>query len=210
VSEQPSVESSVAAAPGARRPDWIVRGIFESALILLGLLGGFALNEWQEGRDRRERAAALLSAIRSELEENLAVMQEVSTYNTTVVERLQKLRSTGATAVPSGTIDGPLFAQRSLTSAAWTSAQSSGVVTDAPIATVLRLARVYESQQVYADAVSELIYMMYAARLQSAAPGTATVDPQRITGTLNDYADRGRNLVRQYQAALKILVETTR
>jgi hypothetical protein len=210
VSEEPSAERSVAAVPGNRRPEWIVRGIFEAGMILIGLLGGFALNEWQQSRERRERAAQMLSVIRSELKENLTIMQEVSAYNTAVVERLRALRSKGARAMPPGTLDGPLFAQRALTSAAWMSAQSGGVVTDIPIEAALRLARVYESQQDYSDSASELKYMLYAARLQSAEPGTATIDPQRVTGTLSDFADRGRSLVRQYQASLKVLGESPR
>jgi hypothetical protein len=207
VSEQP-VESPVSPSSTQRRPDWIVRGIFEAALILLGLLGGFALNEWQGARDRRERAAVVLSAIRSELEANRKLMEQAVTYNTEVVGRLRKLRDEGATEAPLGTYPQGLISSPTLTSAAWTSAEAGGVVSDLPVATGLALARVYETQRVYMDAMAELLNMLFASRLASTAPGRASIDPQRVTGILSDYAGRGRNLVGHYNAALKVLNET--
>jgi hypothetical protein len=208
VSEQPSADVTV--PPAGKRPEWLVRGIIEAGLILVGLLGGFALNEWQQARERRARADTVLSAIRSELAANLALMDAATKYNSEMVARFRTLREAGATEAPLGTYRQGLFSNPALTSAAWTSAEAGGVVNDLPMTTVLALARAYETQRIYTTAVGELINMLFASRINSPAAADATVDPQRITGILSDYAGRGQNLVRRYRDALKILDATPR
>jgi hypothetical protein len=66
LSAEATTAATIAVAP-TRRREWLARGAFEAVLILFGLLGAFALNEWQDA----SRVDALLGAVRAEPAMNL-------------------------------------------------------------------------------------------------------------------------------------------
>jgi hypothetical protein len=208
-----STEPIPAAIPVAatRRREWLARGAFEAALILLGLLGAFALNEWQDARARETRVAALLTAIRAELEANLRLEEDAAAYNTEVAESIWRQANTGVTFIPDGTFKRGIFVNPQLTSAAWTTAQNDAALSDVPVDTLLLLATVYDQQADYEAATSALMNNMYATLLQA----DSTVlrldglgDPLRMGGVLRDNAGRGRQLVETYRTTLLTLGAT--
>jgi hypothetical protein len=191
----------------SRRRDWVLRASFEAALILIGLLGAFALDEWQDARSREARVDALLTAIRAELEANLTQHAAASTYNVEVAERIFTEGARGAefvgeSAYPRGLLIGP-----SLTSAAWVTAQNDTALSDVPIDKVLMLARVYEMQRTYVDDINTLMNNMYTLVLEggNGARVDGLAQPLQIGGVLRDYARRGAQLVDLYRKTLEEL-----
>jgi hypothetical protein len=193
--------------PASRRHEWLWRGAFEATLILFGLLGAFALNEWQDARSRDARVATLLTAIHAELEANRAQHERASAYNAEVAERIWAEASKGAEVVPESAYPNGLFIGPALTSAAWTAAQNDPAWSALPIDKVLPLARVYEAQRIYVDDFNTLANNMYALLL-AADPDDVQLEglgrPLQI-GVLRDYARRGEKLLTAYRAALEQL-----
>jgi type II secretory pathway pseudopilin PulG len=192
----------------ARRREWLPRAAFEATLILIGLLGAFALDEWQDARSRAARVEALLTAIRAELEANLAQHATASAYNVEVAERIFSEGARGAEFVPQSAYPRGLFIGPSLTSAAWVTAQNDTAFSDVPVEKVLMLARVYEQQRIYVDDFNTLLNNMYA-RLLERDDGVFRLDaigqPLRIGGVLRDYSRRGAQLVELYRRTLEQL-----
>jgi hypothetical protein len=187
----------------ARRREWLGRALFEAALILVGILGAFAVNEWQASRDREVRRDTLLAAIRTELQSNLRLLEEASVYNTDVVVRFRQLDAAKAVSIPDGTHPRGLMIRPQLVSAAWDAAQSGGIVNDLPVETILIIARAYEGQRDYVAATAGLLDIIYAALFQQQS--TALTNPGLLAGVLNDYASRGRGLLERYRTALDYL-----
>ena len=175
-------------------------------MILLGLLGAFALDEWQDARARAARVDTLLAAVRTELETNLARHARASAFNSEMADFLWNEGSKGVDFIPASAYPNGLFRGPSLTSAAWTTAQNDDTAfSDVPVETVLMLARVYELQRGYVDDFSTLANNMYATLL---APDNETLrvdgisQPIRLGGVLRDYARRGEQLVEAYRTTL--------
>jgi hypothetical protein len=192
----------------APRREWLLRGVFEATLILFGLLGAFALNEWQDARSRAVRVDALMTALRAELETNLLLQEEAAAYNTEVAESVWNQATSGVTFIPDGTFKRGLLVGPPLTSAAWTAAQNDAAFSDVPIDKLLKIAAIYEQQEAYVTDVSSLFNNMYATVLQADSQilridGLA--EPLRIGGVLRDFAGRGARLVAAYRAALEQL-----
>jgi hypothetical protein len=61
---------------------------FESALIVLSVLLGLALNEWGERRRERERAAETVANFRREITQNMAVLQRAAPRHRAMAARL--------------------------------------------------------------------------------------------------------------------------
>jgi hypothetical protein len=198
----------VVEAKRANRRDWLLRAAFEASLILLGLLGAFALNAWQDARERDARVGALLVAIRTELETNLERHERASDYNTRTADLLWSEGTKGVEFVPQSAFAEGLFKSSLVTSAAWTTAQNDPALGNVPVETVLLIARVYELQDTYVDDFKSLLNSMYAMVLE---PDNVTLridgiaQPERLGGVLRDYAGRGRQLVDAYRAALEQL-----
>ena len=206
--EQPAAEAGVepthARGSGAR--GWMLRALFEAGLILFGLLGAFALNQWQDARVRADRSDAMLDAIRTELEANLELQGKAAEYNSRLVTELKSLRDSGRDFVPAELYQGGLLRRPQLTAAAWTAAQEGAVLDEIPVERLLVLARVYESQRYYLDATGELFASLYENALRSDSYSKeGTYGAAQLAGVLSDFAGRGAALVRQYESALEEL-----
>jgi hypothetical protein len=183
----------------------LARGTFEAGLILFGLLGAFALNEWQDARTRAARVESLLAAVRIELETNLERHARATAFNREMADLLWNEGSKGVDFLPQSAYPNGLFRGPSLTSAAWATAQNDAALGDVPVETVLALARVYEAQRIYVDNFNTLANNMYATLLN---PDNAVVridgisQPIRLGGVLRDSALRGEQLVEAYETTL--------
>jgi hypothetical protein len=188
------------AKDGKVRWEWIWRALFESALILFGILGAFAVNEWQAARDRQARVDSVMTAVRAELESNLQLLREASEYNFEVVGALQALGAQNATSVPGEVYPRGLLLRPQLVSAAWDSAEGVGVVNELPLDTVLILAAAYDNQRDYLDATANLLNSFYGAAINSAPSMFSR--PGSLGNLLNDFARRGRGLINRYEDTL--------
>jgi hypothetical protein len=186
----------------------VARVLFEAGLIVLGLLGGLALNEWRESRDRRTRVDALMTAVRAELASNLSLLKEAQTYNRTVVSTLRRLAADGAKETPPAAYSKGLMQRPQLVSAAWDSARASEWLSEVPVRTIVEVARTHEAQRNYMESTARLLDNMYATFLSGEANFLS--DPGTLGGVLNDFAGRGEGLITSYESTLKALVEPGR
>lgn len=198
----------VIAASRTRRGEWLARGAFEAALILLGLLGAFALNEWQDARSRSARIENLMTAIRVELETNLRIQEPAATYNREVADSIWNQGASGVTFIPDGTYKDGLLRRPRLTSAAWTTAQNDAAFGDVPVERLLLLANIYDLQRDHDEGATTLLNNVYAAFLQvdnTVLRFDGIAEPLRIGGLLRDNALRGEALVKAYRSTLEQL-----
>lgn len=202
-----SAEPKAVPRAAPQRREWLLRAAFEATLILLGLLGAFALDEWQDARARGARVETLMTAVRAELEANLKAQEEAAAYNTEVAERIWEQATSGVTFIPDGTFSRGILNTQQLTSAAWATAQNDASLSDIAVDRLLLLANVYDRQADYEASVSALLNNLYASILQ--ADSVMRVDgisePLRIGGLLRDNAARGQRLVAAYRATLEQL-----
>jgi hypothetical protein len=205
-----SAEPTTAAVPAAatRRREWLLRGAFEAALILVGLLGAFTLNEWEDARTRAARVESLFAAVRAELEANVSRHAPAAAYNSRIAELLWSEGNKGVEFLPQSAYPEGLFKGPSLTSAAWTTAQNDATLSDVPVDTLLMLARIYEAQRRYVDEFDALLNNLYATAIDPANAAVridGIVNPLRVGGVLRDYAGRGEQLADAYRTTLEQL-----
>lgn len=82
-------EAAGAGSPGSN--NWFGHTVFESALIIVGIILGFIVNEWREDIERQERADAALDRIIQELELNRSAVALVLPYHQQVASDLKAL-----------------------------------------------------------------------------------------------------------------------
>jgi hypothetical protein len=183
-----------------------MRGLYEAALILFGLLAAFALNQWHDARQRAARADAMIVAIRTELAANFELQEQAAAHNAEMVELLKKVRDAGGTFLPSNQVKGGLFNRPRLTEAAWASAQNGGILEELPIATILALAKVYETQRDSQQSTAALFDALYTVALTATELRTDGFERvPRLAIVLNDFALQGTRLVRDYRRVLAYL-----
>lgn len=168
------------------------------------MLGAFALTEWQ---DARTRADALVAAIRSELEANLALQLDAVIYNSDVAEKIWAMGRAGVLLVPTDLYPRGLLQRPPLTSAAWDVARDDAL-DDVPVDILVAVAAAYGEQRDYLDSTGALLLSVHTTLFQHEG-ATLRVDgisePLGIGGMLGGYADRGARLVERYRAALERL-----
>jgi hypothetical protein len=165
--EPPAPDAGADASPAAPRParGWREsRLLLESALIVLSVLLGVALSEWQESRREHARARAALANFRREIATNLARLEHVQPVHRALAARLDsvaKAPGQGAAFDAFVTVMPKEGLQiEPLADAAWETASSTGV---------LRLLE-YE--------------------ISSALSETYLIQRQSIGGTVNRLSDR--------------------
>ena len=82
------VEHATEGAPRGRRAAMAPRLAFESALIILSVLLGLALNEWGDRRREKERAAETVANFRREITQNIATLERTIPLHRRMAERL--------------------------------------------------------------------------------------------------------------------------
>jgi hypothetical protein len=182
-----------------RRREWLLKATFESALIVLSILGAFALNEWQTSRDRELRVATIMRAVHAEIESNLRTLEDANAYNAGVVTKLRKLEEEKQKTIPPDVHPRGLMIQPRIISSAWDSAQSAGIINDIPVETALLLGRTYANQRSYVEAMARLMDIFYGTLFQDASVLT---QPGILAGVLSDFSGRGHRLAAEYQATL--------
>lgn len=191
-------------AGGARgRPGWhrVGKPLFDSLLLVFGVVLGFALNEWSQGRAQRTRAAQALAAIRVELEANRAAAAAAHVHHQLVHDSLTRYIQAGRVP-PERIYYGQMFSPATLLGTAWTSARESRATDEMPYDLVLSLARVYDGQDRYrtlSDAVLGDVYgdMVHRGGVAVLRDGFANFDL-----LARDFADRERDLAHAYDSAL--------
>lgn len=75
----------------ARSRQWVGRTVFESALIVVGIILGFVVNEWRENLQLEQKADLAMDRILQELELNRDAVANVLPYHEQIAGKLRAL-----------------------------------------------------------------------------------------------------------------------
>jgi hypothetical protein len=188
----------------SRRPRWLARVLFESALIVFSVLLALALDQWRESRRQAAAARVALDAIVAELEGNRRAASEAMQFHRSMKSKLEAFAASGE--IPSQKVAYSGMLQRAgVVSVAWTSARDTGALTELPYPLLLQLSRVYEWQASYDALAGQILADIY---MDGRRRGMEAVLREGFAGFImltHDFANREESLVRNYDQALAAL-----
>ncbi|MEM7610620.1 MAG: hypothetical protein AAF270_03005 [Pseudomonadota bacterium] len=119
--------------------------LLELALIVVGAMLALALEDWQEERERVERARELLTLVSAEMQSNLQRLEQRVTYHRDmrqpILDSAAMMRNEAVFSLPDGWQGSKPIV---LTKTAFELAASSNALVMLPPATALQLAEVYD------------------------------------------------------------------
>ena len=179
----------------SRRREWIVKALFESGLIVLGLIGALALNDWHDRRQRDENVRSALASIRIEVQTNLESITSVIAFYEKLMGTLTESAKTGNPYMDT------LVPRLNLSTTAWDATRDAGISSDIPFPTLMALGRGYTAQAGFVREIESFLNQAYT--------GNVTVDlrknPIGLRGILSDYTHHARDLKQNYENALAAL-----
>jgi hypothetical protein len=152
--EQPAAATDMSHGPRHRRlattPEWLLRVSIESLLIVLSILLALAVDQWREGRNNQELAQQSLQIFAQEIEQNLAMMNDLVPYHVGLQQVVAEMaeqpdRSVDVHSIVEG------LQPTALLNTAWETALATGAFRHMDVSTVSRLSRVYGLQQRFRD-----------------------------------------------------------
>ena len=208
-----AVPASLPASPAIRPGRSASRFLFESLLIVISVVLGFAVTQWRESVVERRLAARVVSDVVVEVQANLAQVQEQFARHERLVQQLELALAEVDAADPAlSGLDfvfsriGPDFAGRPLRSAAWEAAISSGSLRLVDYEIAAALSEIYVGQEEMYDALT------YQTASAIFAPDT--FDPARrgpvarmLQGLMIEVSGRERFLLDIYERHLPLLRE---
>lgn len=158
-------------APAESRTSLSVRmgwgsAIFQAVLVVLGVMLGLAVTEWQANAREQDEAQHALSGIIEEIGANRTAVVEARTYHQDKLAAMVEAQKSN-TKLDFRTFDRGFVAPAQVSSAAWTSASEVGALAHLPFDEVLSLSKVYAQQSAYMQqqaTVSSVIYNEIFAR----------------------------------------------
>ena len=153
---EPATER-VAVAPGAPRkrplagtPEWLLRVSIESMLIIVSIVLALAVDEWREGRSYQRLARQSLQIFAREIEQNLAMMNEMVPYHLGLREVVSDMAAEPESVVEVHSIVEGLQ-PTPLQNTAWETALATGAFRHIDVSAVSTLSRMYSLQQRFRD-----------------------------------------------------------
>lgn len=122
--------------------------VFQAALVILGVVLGLAVTQWQTDAAQKAEAHHALDGIMEEIGANHAAVKEARAYHEaklTILAEAQKAN----TPLDIRDFDRGFVSPAQLSNAAWTSASEVGALAHLPFDKVLALSKVYASQASY-------------------------------------------------------------
>ena len=139
------------------------RAGLEALTIVIGVLAALAVSEWQESRHIQERTQSALWNVRTELENNLEILEFVHSNNVTLVEQLAE----DANAAEKNSQFLPAL---QITESAWQTLGTTGLTGYVDFDLIVTLSETYSLVDVYRRSG----YSMVDANLSMLATATAT------------------------------------
>lgn len=170
--------------------------LIEAGSVLLALLLAFAANSWHERSEDLERAARARAAIIAELKENRA---EVANSRKGVDGMQGELNVALHATQPVHAISLQLGLAL-VSKAAWHTAQATQVVRNVDYAWVIKVAKVYELQDLYVQAQNRVVEEL--SDIASAKIETQADVAKQMLGRVNAMADIGKGLDAAYTDVL--------
>jgi hypothetical protein len=121
--------------------------VLEFLSVLLGVLLAFAASEWQEEREKLDRAQKALVGVYHELDQNKRVLTKIHDNNRTTLAVMEAANDAGGADETDD--DRSFIPGVQLQSIAWDSIQSTGIGSYIPYQTMLMLSKCYAILDVY-------------------------------------------------------------
>jgi hypothetical protein len=181
-----------------QRREWIAKAAFESALIVIGLVLAFVVNEWRDSRERNQRLHDALTSIQAELESNLASIDIVIHKNDTLIATLAESAKTGeiyqGEIIPGKDIS-------AISSTAWDAARDAAITHDMPFSTLVVLGQAYTAQVGSLREIESFSNALYTG----AVADDLRKQPIHLGGIMADFTRHTRRVRQRYEGALAVL-----
>jgi hypothetical protein len=168
----------------------LARVTLEIFSIVLGVLLALAVSEWQENRQIQERTEAALGIVRTELAQNLRILETVHSNNVALTESL-------AENPAELNQDANFLPALQISDAAWDTLRSTGLAGYVDLDLMVRLSEAYSLMDVYRRSG----YSLVDANLQVLATATAT---ERDIETINESNLFARNFIGHFQLIVDV------
>lgn len=122
--------------------------MFQAALVILGVVLGLAVTQWQTDAAQKSEAHHALDGIMEELGANHAAVKEARAYHDEKLVILAEAQKSN-TPLDIRSFDRGFVSPAQLSNAAWTSASEVGALAHLPFDKVLSLSKVYSAQASY-------------------------------------------------------------
>jgi hypothetical protein len=174
--------------------------IFQGALVVLGVILGFLVTEWQADAGRR---AAANQALHSILEEIAANRDSVAAARAYHEQKIAVLDAAARDNTPPDirAFDRGFVSPAQVSAAAWTTAGETGALSNLPFDQVLALGRVYGQQSAYLTQQATVSSVIYAEIFER-GPAGILQHATGLRGILNTFQYREKRLEEAYGKAL--------
>lgn len=132
--------------------------IFQGLLVVLGVVLGFLITEWQSGQARRADARHALVGILEEVAANREAIAAASAYH---AGKAALLDAAAGARPDLGAFDRGFVAPAQVSAAAWSTAGETGALANLPFDQVLALSRVYSQQAAYTQQQATVAAVIY-------------------------------------------------
>jgi hypothetical protein len=136
--------------PLAGTPEWLLRVSIESLLIIVSIVLALAVDEWREGRSYQNLARQSLQIFAREIEQNLAMMNDMVPYHLGLREVVADMAAEPERVVEVHSIVEGLQ-PTPLQNSAWETALATGAFRHIDVNAVSTLSRMYSLQQRFRD-----------------------------------------------------------
>ena len=179
----------------SRRREWILKTVFESGLILFGLIVALLLNDWRDGRVRHQRVHDALMSIEAELTANVKGIDAVIRHNEEMLAALEESKKTGKPYMQG------IVSAIAVGATAWNATRDGGITNDISFATLVTLGAAYDDQAGFLDEIHTFLNQLYA----KSDPDEYRRNPALLQGIFNDFTLHARGLRQRYVDALAAL-----
>lgn len=185
-------------------PPWLPRVLVESTLIVFSVLLALILNEWREAEAQEERVELALAAIRSEVLENQRLVADALEYHIQIARSFSASSESGSAMPDLNAATQGLLAPARVLRTAWESARGTGVSSEIPYSTVLKLSTAYARQTEYEDLSRSVSQVLYDRLLHEGLDSIMQTYPRFIL-LQKEFAGRERALLEHYEDAQEAL-----
>ena len=134
--------------------------IFQAVLVVLGVVLGFAVTDWQANAREQNEAQHALSGIIEEIGANRDAVVSARTYHEAKLTAMIASQKSNA-KLDIGIFERGFVAPAQVSAAAWTSASEVGALAHLPFDQVLSLSKVYAQQAAYMQQQSTVASIIY-------------------------------------------------
>lgn len=177
--------------------------IFQGLLVVLGVLLGFFITEWQAEQSRRAEAAHALAGIVEEIASNRDAIAAARAYHRAHMDHIDAA-ARDQKKLDIRAFDRGFVAPAQVASAAWTTAGETGALANLPFDQVLTLSRIYGQQSAYMQQQATVSAVIYPELFERGPQGIID-HTTGLRSLIATFFYREQQLEQAYDEALKSL-----